>query len=230
MDSSLAARNNKPLSLLSERDRIGWMHWKVLLLSWAGWTFDFYDLMLCSVLLTSIGAELHVSKQALGFVLGSSLVATAAGGVLFGFLADKFGRKKVLSWTILTYSVGTFLCGLSGGFVSLLCFRIITGIGVGGEWATGQAYIAETFPARLRGRMGALMQTGAPIGIAIAALVSLLQPHIGWRGCFFVSIIPAFLVVAVRKTLEESDLWAERQRMKRAGELADNEIKLEKQQ
>jgi MFS family permease len=76
------------------------MHWKVLLLSWAGWTFDFYDLMLYSFLLLPIGKELHLSNIALGYVLGSSLAATAAGGVVFGILADKFGRKKVLSWTV----------------------------------------------------------------------------------------------------------------------------------
>jgi len=226
VDTSAGSITN-PHPLLSESDKAGWMHWKILLLSWAGWTFDFYDLMLYSFLLLPIGKELHLSKLALGYVLGASLAATAAGGVVFGLLADKLGRKKILSWTILTYSVGTFLCGLSSGLVSLLCFRIVTGIGVGGEWATGQAYIAETFPPRMRGRVGALMQTGAPAGIAVAALVNLLQPRIGWRGCFFVSIVPALLVIAVRKTLQESDMWAERQRMKYAGELTAHEMALE---
>ena len=216
--------------LLSDSEKPGWQHYKVLLLSWAGWTFDFYDLMLYSFLLLPIGKELHLSRVALSYVLGSSLAATALGGVMFGLLADKLGRKTVLSWTIGMYSIGAFLCGFSNSLVTLLVFRIVTGIGVGGEWATGQAYIAETFPARMRGRIGALMQTGAPVGIAVAAVVAgFLEPLVGWRGCFWFSIVPALLVVFVRRTLKESDMWAERQRLKQAGELSVHEMKIESQ-
>jgi MFS family permease len=215
--------------LLSDSERPGWQHYKILLLSWAGWTFDFYDLMLYSFLLLPIGKELHLSRVALSYVLGSSLAATALGGVIFGLLADKVGRKTVLSWTIGVYSIGAFLCGFSNSLTTLLIFRLITGIGVGGEWATGQAYIAETFPARLRGRIGALMQTGAPVGIAVAALVAgFLQPILGWRGCFWFSIVPALLVVFVRRTLNESDMWAEHQRLKRAGKLSAHEMHAER--
>ena len=225
--ATITSSLSKPPPLLSESEKVTWMHWKVLLMSWAGWTFDFYDLMLYSFLLLPIGKELHLSAVALGYVLGSSLAATAVGGVLFGQLADRFGRKRILCWTILTYSVGTCLCSFSTGLVSLLVFRVITGIGVGGEWATGQAYIAETFPARMRGRVGALMQTGAPLGIAVASLMNLMQPLIGWRGCFFVSVLPALLVVFVRRSLDESDMWSERQRMKHAGELTGHEMEME---
>ena len=217
-----------PHPLLSECEKVTWSHWKVLLLSWAGWTFDFYDLMLYSFLLLPIGKELHLSNVALGYVIGSSLAATALGGVIFGILADKLGRKTILFWAILTYTTGTCLCGFSKGIVTLLTFRIITGIGVGGEWATGQAYIAETFPARMRGRVGALMQTGAPLGIALAALVNLVQPYIGWRNCFFFSAVPALvLMLVIRKSLRESDLWSERQRMKNTGELTGDEMQME---
>ena len=218
-----------PLPLLSDHDRPGWQHYKILLMSWAGWTFDFYDLMLYSFLILPIGKELNLSRVALSWVLGLSLTATAIGGVMFGLLADRVGRKKVLSWTIATYSLGAFLCGFSNSLTTLLLFRIITGIGVGGEWATGQTYIAETFPARMRGRIGALMQTGAPFGIAVAAVVAgFLQPIVGWRGCFWVSIIPAILVVLIRRSLEESDMWAERQRLKKEGQLSQDEMQMEK--
>lgn len=206
--------------LLCDAERPTWAHYKVLLLSWAGWTFDFYDLILYSFLMIPIGAELGLSREALSWVLGTSLAATAIGGVVFGALADRYGRRVVLSATILTYSVGTFLCGFANGFVPLLVFRTITGLGVGGEWATGQAYVAESFPPKMRGRFGAVMQTGAPIGIAIASVVGgFVQPLIGWRGCFWVSVLPAFLVVVIRRALPESDLWAERRRMLAAGAL-----------
>ncbi len=223
------AQREERRKFLCDEDRPTWAHYRVLLLSWAGWTFDFYDLILYSFLLIPIGEELNLSRVALSYVLGSSLAATAIGGVVFGMLADRYGRKTVLSWTILTYSVGTFLCGLAWNLPALLLFRIFTGLGVGGEWATGQAYVAETFPPRVRGRFGAFMQTGAPVGVALGSVVAgFVQPLVGWRGCFFVSVIPAILVVIIRKALPESDLWAERQRLAANGELAPEALQEER--
>jgi len=182
-------------------------------MSWAGWIFDFYDLILYTFLLIPIGAELHLDNVELSYVLGASLAATAVGGVLFGVLSDRYGRKSVLEWTILTYSIGTFLSGFSTTLWMLVAFRVVTGLGVGGEWATGQTYVGETFPARVRGRYGAFMQTGAPLGIALASVVGgFIAPAIGWRGSFFVSVIPALLVVFIRRRLPESDVWLEHRR------------------
>ena len=106
--------------LLNEYDKPGKKHYQILLMSWAGWVFDFYDLMLFSFLLIPIGKELHLSDFELSFILGSSLAATAIGGVLFGYLCDKIGRKTVLQLTIIIYSIGTFLCGFSTSIVLLL--------------------------------------------------------------------------------------------------------------
>jgi MFS family permease len=200
--------------LLSEHQKPTRKHFEILFMSWAGWVFDFYDLILFTFLLIPIGGELGLSKVQLSYVLGSSLAATALGGVLFGILSDRYGRKSVLQWTILTYSVGTFLSGFSTNLEMLVLFRIVTGLGVGGEWATGQTYVGETFPAHVRGRYGAMMQTGAPFGIVLASLVGgFLAPVIGWKACFFVSILPAILVVYIRKRLPESDVWLERKRI-----------------
>ncbi len=214
--------------LLCDSDRPTWAHYKVLLLSWAGWTFDFYDLILYSFLLIPIGEELQLSREMLSWVLGTSLAATAIGGVIFGVVADHLGRRMVLSVTILTYSLGTFLSGFSAGFVSLLAFRILTGLGVGGEWATGQAYVAESFPHKMRGRFCAIMQTGAPVGVALASVVGgFVQPLVGWRGCFMISVVPAFLVVVIRRRLPESDLWKQRQLLAKAGSLSKDALELE---
>lgn len=200
--------------LLSEHEKPTGVHYRILFMSWAGWVFDFYDLILYTFLLIPIGQELHFSQVELSYVLGASLAATAVGGVIFGVLSDRFGRRAVLQWTILTYSAGTFLSGMASSFEWLLAFRIITGLGVGGEWATGQTYVGETFPPRVRGRYGAYMQTGAPIGVALASVVGgFLAPAIGWRACFFVSVLPALLVVFIRRSLPESDLWLERRRL-----------------
>src|SRR5512147_1907668 len=116
---------NKPLHLLNECERPTGKHYVILGMSWAGWLFDFYDLMLFSFLLIPIRNTLGLSEASLSLLLGASLAATAAGGILFGYLADRFGRKTVLSWTILIYSFGAFLCGLSTGALSLLFFRVL---------------------------------------------------------------------------------------------------------
>ena len=212
--------------LLSEYDKPTSTHYKILLMSWAGWVFDFYDLILYTFLLIPIKKELGLTDVEVSYVLGASLAATALGGVIFGFLSDKFGRKKVLQWTILTFSVGTFFSGLASSITVLLIFRIITGLGVGGEWGTGQTYVGEAFPPKVRGRFGALMQTGAPIGIALASVIGgYLAPEIGWRWCFFLSVLPALLVVYIRKALPESDMWLERERI-----AADKKILPEKKE
>lgn len=201
-------------ALLSQYEKPAKLHYKILLMSWAGWIFDFYDLILFTFLLIPIGQELNFSNVMLSYILGASLAATAIGGVLFGILSDRFGRKSVLQWTILTYSIGTLLCGFASSLELLLLFRIITGLGVGGEWATGQTYVGETFPPRMRGRYGAFMQTGAPLGIVLASIIGgFVAPAIGWRLCFFISVLPALLVVFIRKHLPESDLWLERRRL-----------------
>lgn len=213
--------------LLNEAEAPGSQHFKILLMSWAGWVFDFYDLILFTFLLIPIGRELHLSKVELSYVLGSSLAATAIGGVIFGYMSDMFGRKSVLQWTILTYSIGTFLSGFALNLKALLIFRILTGLGVGGEWATGQTFVGETFPANVRGRYAAFMQTGAPFGILIASLIGgFVESIIGWRFCFFVSVTPALLVVFVRRHLPESDVWLEHKRIIKEGSVMGNSMPL----
>lgn len=206
-------------ALLNESDKPTRLHYEILFMSWAGWVFDFYDLILFTWLLSPIGIELDLSKFQLSYVLGTSLAATAVGGVIFGVLSDYYGRRSVLQWTILTYSIGTFFSGFSTNLGMLLFFRIVTGLGVGGEWATGQTYVGETFPARVRGRYGAMMQTGAPFGIVLASVVGgFLEPTIHWRACFFVSVLPALLVLYIRKKLPESDVWIQRRNITANGE------------
>ena len=187
-------------------------HYKILGLSWAGWVFDFYDLILFTFLVIPIGNELHISSVMLSYALGASLAATAVGGVIFGILSDKYGRKAVLQWTVLIYSIGTLLCGFATNLETLILFRIITGLGVGGEWGTGQTYVGETFNAKFRGQFGSFMQTGAPIGIILASIVGgFLTPIIGWRESFFISFLPALMVIFIRRALPESDVWLKKQ-------------------
>lgn len=177
----------------------------------AGWLFDFYDLILFAYLASAIGRDWHWGGDAArfkGWVVGVALATSGLGGIVFGGLADRFGRKAVMTWTILLYSLGTGLCGLSWGLWSLLAFRALTGLGVGGEWATGHALMAEIYPKEKRGRAAALLQAGEPLGVALAVVAGLwLGPRAGWRAVFFLSALPALLVLFVRRHVVESPLW-----------------------
>ncbi|MBE6486724.1 MAG: MFS transporter [Methanosphaera stadtmanae] len=194
--------------LANEETKLNKYHYRVFGLSWAGWVFDFYDLVLFTFLVSELQASLNFSADMLSLCLGISLFATGFGGIIFGALGDKYGRKNVLQWTIIVYSVGTLLSAMSWDFYSLVLFRFITGFGVGGEWATGQIYINETFPDNLRAKFGAFMQSGAPVGVILASIVGgVISPIIGWRMTFLLSIIPAMMVVYIRKYLNESEVW-----------------------
>jgi MFS family permease len=181
---------------------------RIWLISFAGWMFDFYDLVLFSFLLIPIGRDLGLTELQEAVLLGVALGGSGIGGILFGYLSDLYGRKRVMTWTVLLYSLGTALTALATGPISLLLFRALTGLGVGGEWAVGHAIMAESTPARMRGRASALLQAGEPVGVALAAVVGLLvTPLIGWRAVFLLSSASAGVALVVRQFLPESSLW-----------------------
>jgi MFS family permease len=194
--------------LLSERP-VGAMHYRIVGLCFAAWSFDFYDLILYSFLLVPIARDLQLSNTESSLALGLSLAMTALGGVVFGFMGDRFGRKPVIIVTVLIYGIGTTLCGWSHSLGGLILYRGFTALGIGGEWAAGQSLIAESMPAEYRARYAAYVQVGAPLGGLLAAFVGgYLEPSIGWRSVFVVSAAPAFIVAAaVYRWLPESDVW-----------------------
>ena len=195
-------------TMLNERP-IGASHLKIIVLCFLAWIFDFYDLILYSFLLVPIARELHLSATDSSLALGTSLLMTAAGGIIFGFAGDRYGRKPVIVTTVAIYGVGTLLCAASHSLAELILYRSITGLGMGGGWAPGQSLIAESVPAEYRARYAAYVQTGAPLGILLAAAVSgNLTPIVGWRMTFALSALPAFFVVlALIRYLPESDVW-----------------------
>jgi MFS family permease len=175
-----------------------------------GWMLDAFDVMLFSMVIASLVEDpsLHLSLSSAG-VLGSvTLLAAAAGGIGFGVVADRFGRKQALMAAVLLYSVFTAACGFAQSALQLAIFRVLVGLGMGGEWATGATMVAEAFPAVYRTRALAFVQSSWAIGYAAAALANLIVlPVWGWRGVFFVGILPALFTLWVRTGLEESKLW-----------------------
>jgi MFS family permease len=188
-----------------EPDRFPIRTW---LISLAGWMFDFYDLVLFSFLLLPITQELALSPGQEATLLGVALGGSGIGGIIFGYVSDLRGRRFVMTWTILVYSIGTALTAFATGFWTVLIFRLITGLGVGGQWAVGHALLAETTPPAMRGRASALLQIGEPMGVGLAAIVGfLVTPVIGWRAVFLVSSASALVAFVVRRQLPESGLW-----------------------
>jgi MFS family permease len=197
--------------LISER-ALGPLHYRIAALCFAAWIFDFFDLILYTFLLVPIARELHLDDTESSLVLGVSFAMAAAGGVIFGFLGDRYGRKPAIITSVLLYGIGTSLCATAHSLAALLAYRALTGVGIGGEWGAGQSLIAETMPPQYRARYAAYVQMGAPLGILLAAyLGGFLEPHIGWRASFLVSTVPAWAVVfAVWRWLPESDVWQRR--------------------
>ncbi len=181
---------------------------KALVAAGLGWMLDAFDVTLFAMALPAIRAELGLSASAGGILGSATLIAAAAGGVLFGWIADRFGRTRALMLSVAIYSVFTAACGFAQDFTQFLIYRIILGFGMGGEWASGAALVSETWPSQHRGKALGFMQSGWAIGYAAAALVNaFVQPAFGWRAVFFVGILPAFFTLWVRRNVEEPQIW-----------------------
>ncbi|MFC3580060.1 MFS transporter [Sphingomonas hylomeconis] len=182
--------------------------WTTFWSSYIGWALDIMDLMLFAMMIAYISPDLGMDKSAAGMLVSVTLIASAFGGLIFGFLADRIGRAKAMVLSILCYSVGTMLCGFSQNLTQLLLFRIVLGIGIGGEWSSGAALLTETWPARHRAKVMAWVQSAFATGYALAAIVAaLLLPHIGWRGVFFFGLVPALFAFWVRRHTPEPEIW-----------------------
>src|SRR5437762_2545143 len=138
-----------------------------LLASTLGWMLDGMDITLYAMVLPDLMREFQLSTATGGFLTSVTLIAGAVGGILFGILADRWGRRAVLIVTIAMYSVFTAACGLSHGVVELGMFRALLGLGMGGQWAAGAALVAETWSAEHRGKALGFMQSGYAIGYAL---------------------------------------------------------------
>ena len=171
---------------------------------------DSFDVMLYSMVLAALieDPQLHLTLSAAGILNSVTLVSAAAGGITFGVIADRIGRKRALMAAVLIYSVFTAACGFAQSAVQLAVFRILLDLGMGGEWATGAALVSESFPARHRGKALAFVQSAWAIGYGLAALVNLIVlPIWGWRGVFFVGIVPALFTVWIQQRVEDPEIW-----------------------
>jgi len=183
---------------------------RALLASTLGWMLDGMDVTLYAMVIVELLRELHLSTAQAGLLASVTLISSAVGGIVFGILADRVGRRVALMASIMVYSVFTAACGFSRGVLDLAVFRFLLGLGMGGEWATGAALVAETWRPEHRGKALGLMQSGFAIGYALAAVVTaLVLPRWGWRAVFFVGIVPALLTLWIRSGVQESPRWVQ---------------------
>jgi MFS family permease len=197
---------------------------KTVVASVAGLTLEGMDIMFISFAMSMIIAEFHIGMAAGGLISSITNLGMLAGGVIFGILADKFGRVRIFTYTILLFAVGTALTGLAQNIEQVYLFRFIAGLGAGGEYGIGMALVAEAWPKNKQGRASSYVSVGAQYGVILAALLSaMILPSWGWRGLFFVGLAPVIFAFIVRKKLDESPVWLESQKKK---QLVGNQGKL----
>jgi MFS family permease len=199
--------------------------WKALIASNLGWTFDGFEVF---ALILTVGAALHQLLDAseykfipayAGAVIAITVFGWGAGGLLGGILADYIGRKRSMALTILAYSLLTGLSALSWSWLSFAIFRFLVGLAIGSEWATGASITAELWPDNARGKGGAFLQSGYPIGSIIASTVWVLIGTSGpsaWRYMYLIGVLPALITFWILRNIPESPRWEESNKQRRA--------------
>ena len=199
--------------------------WKALIASNLGWTFDGFEVF---ALILTVGAALHQLLAAseykfipayAGAVIAITVFGWGTGGLLGGILADYIGRKRSMAVTILAYSLLTGLSALSWSWLSFAVFRFLVGLAIGSEWATGASITAELWPDNARGKGGALLQAGYPIGSILASAVWLVIGTSGpnaWRYMYFIGVLPALITFWLIRNIPESPRWEESNRQRQA--------------
>jgi len=197
-----------------EPTRDQWLAW---IAGWLGWTLDAFDFTIFLLLLVPIAQEFGVPLTAAAFSITLTLWMRLIGACAAGWMADRVGRRMPLMISIAWFSACQFVAGFSPTFTVLLVMRTLLGIGMGAEWPAGAALAMESWPTRSRGLMGGLLQGSWHLGFLLASIAyGTLFDRIGWRGLFWIGVLPALLIVYVRLFVKEPEVWVENQRRQRA--------------
>jgi len=181
-----------------------------VLAGFLGWTLDAFDFFVVVFLIDTLAHQFGVPKKQIVFTLTATLLMRPVGAVLFGLLADRYGRRTPLMVNVIYFSLIELLCGFSPNFTFFLILRALFGIGMGGEWGVGASLAMEAAPKRWRGVLSGILQSGYSVGYLLAALAArFVLPTWGWRPMFWLGALPALLALYIRTKVPESEVWKE---------------------
>ncbi|SER59841.1 MFS transporter, SHS family, lactate transporter [Faunimonas pinastri] len=200
------------MSILSDFRSLEQGQRHVIAASYLGWTLDAFDYFILVFVLKNIATDFGTSVKAVTLAITLTLAARPIGALIFGLAADRFGRRPTLMVNVLLYSILEFASGFAPSLTVLIVLRALYGVAMGGEWGVGASLTLESVPPKLRGLVSGLLQAGYPSGYLLASIVFFaLFPLIGWRGMFMVGVIPALLVLYIRRNVDESPAFLRRQ-------------------
>jgi MFS transporter, SHS family, lactate transporter len=183
-------------------------HWHAVTAGFLGWTLDAFDFFVLVFLFDTLAAQFHVTKTDIVFTITLTLAMRPVGAIIFGLLADRYGRRRPLMANVIFFSIIELLCGFAPSYTVFLILRTLYGIGMGGEWGVGASLAMEAAPGKWRGVLSGILQSGYSIGYLLAALAArFIEPHFGWRAMFWAGGIPALLAFYIRFTVPESEAW-----------------------
>jgi SHS family lactate transporter-like MFS transporter len=189
-----------------------------LLAGFLGWTLDAFDFFVIVFLYDTLAREFSVSKKAIVLTTTATLALRPVGALLFGLLADRYGRRIPLMANVIYFSVIELLCGFAPNYTVFLILRGLFGIGMGGEWGVGASLAMEAAPPRWRGILSGILQSGYPMGYLLASVAArFVLPTLGWQWMFWLGVLPALLAIYIRFKVPESEAWAQH----RAGSMSD---------
>jgi SHS family lactate transporter-like MFS transporter len=182
--------------------------WHAVLAGFLGWTLDAFDFFVVVFLFDVLAHQFRVSKADIILTVTGTLAMRPLGALVFGALADRYGRRRLLMANVLFFSSVGMLCGFAPNFTVFFILRLLFGIGMGGEWGVGASLVMEHAPVGWRGVWSGILQSGYPIGYLLAAIAArVILPNIGWRAMFWAGGVPALLALYIRTRVTESEAW-----------------------
>jgi len=181
-----------------------------LIAGFLGWTLDAFDFFILTFVLATVAKDFNVDMLHMSYTLLASLAMRPVGALIFGLMADRYGRRLPLMIDVVFYSVVEVLSGLAPSYKVFLVLRLLYGIGMGGEWGVGASLVMESVPAKWRGVLSGMLQEGYALGnLLAAAAYYTVFPHWGWRAMFFIGGLPALLSLFIRAKVKEPEVWRE---------------------
>src|SRR5271165_1540949 len=196
------------LTTAQVRDNGSSDRWHAVMAGFLGWTLDAFDFFVVIFLFDVLAQHFHVSKSSIVLSVTGTLAMRPLGALIFGMMADRYGRRRPLMANVIFFSTVELLCGFAPNFTVFFILRLLFGTGMGGEWGVGASLAMEHAPVKWRGVLSGILQSGYAVGYLLAAIAArVVLPNLGWRAMFWVGGLPALLALYIRTKVPESEAW-----------------------